>query len=347
MNSLNIFAYDNLLDRLSKLGLPLERLNEKIKWEMFRPVLNTALEKEPKAPGGRPPYDYILMFKILILQRMYNISDDKTEFEICDRASFKCFLGLGIEDNIPDAKTIWAFRDKLAQKEIGHKLFDKFEKMMEEAGLITHTGSIIDATFVDVPKQHNHHQENEDIKNDKVPEEWEDEDQKNKRRQKDTDARWASKNKERHFGYKDHCKVDAESKTIVDYDVTNASTHDSNVFTELLDPEEDQTVYADSAYVGKTVPEGIENQVHEKGYRNHPLTEEQKASNKEKSRVRVRIEHVFAHMTNSMNGINIRSIGMCRAKFNIGMMNLTYNIKRYEFLLRSKATKGSVCQNAG
>ena len=111
--------------------------------------------------------------------------------------------------------------------------------------------------------------------------------------------------------------------------MTDAAVHDSQALIELLD-EKDKVLYADSAYSGepiaKQLSEGIENQIHEKGYRNKPLSEAQKAENKRKSRIRVRIEHVFGYMTGTMRGITVRSIGIARATFNIGLANLLYNL---------------------
>ena len=105
MMQLGLFDKENRLEKLSKLGDSLVRLNKAIDWEQFRPILTTALKKESKGAGGRPPYDCILMFKILILQRIYNLSDDQTEYQINDRMSFMRFLGLGLEDRVPDSET--------------------------------------------------------------------------------------------------------------------------------------------------------------------------------------------------------------------------------------------------
>ena len=181
------------------------------------------------------------------------------------------------------------------------------------------------------------------IKEGKNPEEWEKPENKHKLSQKETDARWAVKNKETHFGYKDHVKCDAESKLITNYGISDAALHDSQLCTELLE-DTDKTIYADSAYssqeIAENLPENCENIICEKGSRNHPLTEEQQTSNRIKSKIRCRIEHIFGFMTNSMHGITIRSVGFNRACFNIGILNLVYNICRYEFLKRSKPPYG-------
>lgn len=335
MKTLNLFAEDDRLEKLSKLGDQLEKLNSVMNWKIFEPTLKSVFAKETKGAGGRPPYDYVLMFKILILQRLFNISDDQTEFQINDRMSFMRFLGLALGETVPDAKTIWNFKNELSNARVTELLFALFTHELETRGIITHTGTIVDATFVDAPKQRNNREENKRVKAGEVPEKW----SENKRHQKDTDARWTKKNNEVHFGYKDHVKVDADSKIITDYAVTGANVHDSQKFTEFLN-DTDETVYADSAYTGQEIPENIRAEICEKGYRNHPLTEEQKAKNREKSKVRCRIEHVFGYMTGSMHGITFRGIGKTRADFNIGLTNLIYNMCRYATLRRVRPVTG-------
>jgi transposase, IS5 family len=336
MKQKGFFDEDDRLKELTRLGDPLEKLNKTISWNIFKPVITKALKKEPKGPGGRPPYDYILMFKILILQRLYHISDAQAEYQIKDRLSFMRFLGISLSEDVPDDKTIWYFREQLVKSNLIESLFNRFLKELEKKNLITREGSIIDATFVDAPKQRNSKDENDLIKDGKIPEEWKKETQKNKLAQKDVDARWTKKNDETHYGYKDHVKVDKDSKLIVGFTVTSANIHDSQELENLIDKRKDKSLYADSAYKGeqieKCLGENIENNIIEKGYKNKPLTEEQKDSNREKSKIRVRVEHVFGHMTNSFKGISIRSIGLKRAVFNIGLLNLTYNLCRYKFL---------------
>ena len=336
MKQRGLFDEADRLQEISKLGDPLEKLNTVIDWNIFKPILKKAMQKEAKGPGGRPPYDYVMMFKILILQRFYNISDAQTEYQIKDRLSFMRFLGLTLNDTIPDDKTIWYFREQLVKAKINDKLFDRFMKELENKNLISHQGSIIDATFVDVPKQRNKKEDNDKIKDGNIPEEWKKPEHKSMRAQKDADARWTKKNDETHYGYKSHVKADSKSKLILKYTVTSASVHDSQELPNLVD-NKDISLYADSAYIGPTIEnclfkKCIENKICERGYRNKPLTKQQQNKNRTKSKTRSRIEHIFGFMTNSMNGIFIRSIGLARAEFNISLMNLTYNMCRYRFL---------------
>jgi IS5 family transposase len=282
-----------------------------------------------------------MMFKILILQKVYNISDDQTEYQINDRLSFQRFPGLSLSDKVPDAKRIWLFREELTGTGITDRIFRDFVRRLEEKGVITHSGSIVDATFVDVPKQRNSREENKAIKEGRAPEDWEGEEKKNMRAQKDTDARWAVKNKEVHYGYKDHIKADKKSKIITEYTVTSAEVHDSQEFGNLINPGKDRCIYGDSAYAGeeiqRCIPRGTGNRIHEKGYRNHPLSKSQQRSNRAKSRIRARVEHIFGTMTNSMGGIFIRTIGAVRAGMQTGLLNPAYNFKRYAYLMGAEA----------
>jgi len=324
------FDQDIRLIKLSKLGDPLERLNQGVDFEFFRELLESRLTREPKGKGGRPPYDYVLMFKILILQRYYNLSDDQAEYQINDRMSFMRFLDLSISDDIPDSKTIWHFTERITDLGLVKELFDSFGKELDRLVLVVNEGKIIDASFVEAPKQRNGKDKNQQIKEGKGDKLWKD--HPNKKRQKDIDARWTKKNFQNYYGYKNHTKVDAKSKLIDSYQVTDASVHDSQTVDALLEQKDKgQELYADSAYVGQDDSLDkyqVKNQIHEKGYKNSPLTEKQKLSNTEKSRTRVRVEHVFGFMENSMGSMFFRKIGVKRAEASIGLMNLTYNMFR-------------------
>lgn len=320
------------LDQLTVQKDPLVKLKERIDFEKFRPQLEKTLHKEDKGIGGARPYDYVLMFKILILQRYYNISDDVMEFTILDRLSFMRFLGLSLADKVPDAKTIWHFREQLVKGNIVKELFTQFKEELRKNNLIANEGKIVDASFVEVPIQRNNRDENKQIKEGKIPDGWKTD--SNKLEQKDVEAKWTKKNGKRYYGYKDHIKIDGKSKIIETYSVTDASVHDSQETGKLLEEEDKgQELHADSAYSGQPVKEivtqyGMKNNIHEKGYRNNQLTEEQKQSNRFKSKTRVRVEHIFGFIENSMGGSFIRTIGLKRATAVVGLMNLTYNIFR-------------------
>lgn len=331
----SFFNENERMEKLTKLGDPLEQLNGIVNWQMFVPVLDRAIPREKSDKGGRPPFDNLLMFKVLVIKRLYNLSHEQTEYQINDRISFMRFLGLVIGERIPDEKTIWLYEDMLSKSEVGKELFELFFAAIDEKGYVTRAGSIVDASFMEAPKRKNTKEQRESLKKGETPQEWADPNHPQKLMQRDTDATWTKKGNEAHFGYKDNVKVDLESKLIVDYTVTTASTNDLKGARELFD-EHDNVAYGDSAYPSLELPEGVVNEISERANRNHPLTQEQKENNHRKAKLRCRIEHVFAGMVQMVGGTNIRCKNKSRAEFNISMLNLLYNMRRVISLNRMR-----------
>jgi IS5 family transposase len=330
-------------ERLSAMGNPLASISTVIDFEFFRETLeHKLLNTNKKNNAGAKPFDVVLMFKIVILQRYYGLGDKQIEYQILDRTSFKNFLGLETGDKVPDEKTVWHFRERETKTGLVEELFEQFTSFLEEQELIFNEGQMIDASFTVAPRQRNTREENKEIKNGEGDGLWND--KPNKKKHKDIDARWTKKNGETFYGYKNHAKVDTKSKFINTYTVTDASVHDSQILDNLLtEKDKEQELHADSAYTGEEQDKIIEkyemkNKVHEKGYRNRPLTDEQKASNTKKSKIRARVEHVFGFMEQSMQGLVLKSVGMVRATGIIGLINLTYNLFRYEQIKRLKIT---------
>lgn len=320
-----LFTQAERRDQHAGFSSPLAKLDASIDWEFFRSELDLALHRSTM---GRKPHDAVLMFKILVLQRYYDLSDEQAEFQMLDRLSFQQFLGLESGGRIPDKNSIWDFKERLGKEGV-EAIFERFNDFLEAAGMRARGGKIIDASFVDVPRQRNTRDENATIKSGEEPAGW----SHAKRRQKDTNARWTKKNDEKHFGYKNHTKISRKHKLIESYKVTEASLHDSQVFEELLDKEKDSDLHADSAYQSAASKEklkelGIRNHIHERAYRNRPLTEKQKASNTRRSRVRARVEHPFAFVK-MMGGDWLRTIGKERAARGTGITNVVYNLCRF------------------
>jgi transposase, IS5 family len=336
-----LFDEQETCQKLSYIGNPLEMIVNAIDFELFRLKLESKLlNKGKKSNAGAKPYDVVMMFKIMVLQRYYGLGDTQVEYQILDRLSFKKFLGLESGDKVPDEKTTWLFRENLTKSGLVEDIFAQFTQFLESKGLTMNQGKMVDASFTVAPRQRNTREENKMIKEGRGNELWND--KPNKKKHKDIDARWTKKDNETFFGYKNHAKVDTKSKFVNRYIVTDASVHDSQPLDGLLGPEDGgQDFYADSAYTGEGQANVINknkmiNKTHEKGYRNKPLTDGQKANNREKSRTRARVEHVFGFMEQSMNGLVVRSVGITRATAIIGLINLTYNIFRYEQVVRLK-----------
>jgi IS5 family transposase len=359
MGQMGFFDLGDRYVGLDKFGDPLVLLKQTIPWEVFRPEL-MALWRTPKekrkSNAGRPPWDEVLMFKVLVLQQLYNLSDDQIEYQIRDRLSFMRFLGLGVEDRVPplgcallacramDAKTVWLYREKLAQAGKVKTLFDRFDAYLRSNGYLAMGGQIVDASIVPVPKQRNSHDENETIKASKTPKGWNR--KPRKKRHKDVDARWTKKHGKSHYGYKNHINADRRHKFIRDYQVSDASVHDSRMLDDLIDAQNTASdVWGDSAYrsadvESKLEDKGFRSHIHYKGKRGKPLTTRQMKANKTRSKVRVRVEHVFGFQERSMGGKFIRTIGMVRARTKIGMMNLVYNMNRMVQFERGVAAPG-------
>ena len=331
MKQLGFFDFDIRIDRINKAGDPLVKLNNTIDWEIFRPTLDKAREKPKKSKAGAKGFDVVLLFKILILQSLYNLSDEAMEYQILDRYSFTRFLGLHAVSKIPDATTIWRFREDLTKAGKVAQLFATFDGFLSKQGFRAQKGQIIDASIVKVPVQRNTRDENKQIKNGKQPEGW----SENKQRQKDTDARWTKKNNKNFFGYKNHISVDVKHKFIREYAVTSANIHDSNVFEELLDPNNtSKDVWADSAYRSQNTVENLQSNgyrehLQRKGSRGRKLSNREQQGNRTRSKIRSRVEHIFGVQAQRAGNLLLRGIGIIRSGTKIGLRNLAFNLDRY------------------
>jgi len=345
------FDVDERLAELSAKGDDLERLNALVDFELFRAALETAVPRGDRSKGGRPPFDHVLMFKVLILQATHSLSDERCEYLIKDRLSFMRFLGLGLADAVPDANTIWAFREALKKADAVEALFARFDAALRDAGFLAMSGQIVDATIVAAPKQRNTFEEKKAIKEGRIPEAWKD--NPNKISQKDRDARWTvkySKAKPREdgslpsvdlaipaFGYKNHVSIDRSFGLIRKWTATDAAAHDGARLEEVLDRANTASdVWADTAYrsaknEAMLSRRGFVSRIHRKKPKGKPMPERMRIANALKSKVRSAVEHVFAHEKGPM-GLVVRTIGIARAKVKIGLANLAYNMRRFVWL---------------
>jgi IS5 family transposase len=331
-----LFDLQFRLQKIDKNGDPLVILNQVVDWELFRPELESLRPDERKSNAGRKPYDPVLLFKMLILKSLYNLSNEAVEQQTLDRLSFHRFLGLTFGDPVPDATTLWLFQESLNADDRARTLFDKFDVFLRENGFQARKGQIIDAAIVQVPKQRNTREENARIKNgeaEAVRAEW----TSAKVAQKDTDARWTQKNGRNFFGYKHHDSVDVKHKMVRGYEVTPANVHDSREFAGLLTENSSTDVYADSAYRSvwhETLLAffGWRPRLQRKATRGRPLTEWERQGNRTRAKVRARVEHVYGTMRQRMGDTVIRTIGLVRAKTVMGLRHLAYNLSRYALL---------------
>jgi len=167
MGQLGFFDADRRLAALSEKGDPLEAIAALIPWESFRADIEAVVltpEEAKKSKAGRKPFDAMVMFRMLVLQSLYNLSDEQIEYQVRDRLSFTRFLGRGVENDIPDGTTLWLFREKLARAGLIATLFDRFDQHLNAKGYIARGGQMVDASIVPVPKQRNTREENEAVK---------------------------------------------------------------------------------------------------------------------------------------------------------------------------------------
>ncbi len=293
------FDLENRFGKLDQLGDPLKALNAVIDWSVFEPILEKGLAKDKKSNAGRPGFDPLLMFKVLILQSLYNLADGQTEFQIRDRFTFLRFLGLTPESRIPDEKTIWLFRESVKARGLQGELFETFTRFLEGQGFAAQRSTVIDARIVEVPKQRNTRSENATIKEGLMPTDWED--KPAKKVQKDIEARWTQKRAKNYYGYKNHISIDIKHKFIRRFEVTAAHVHDSQCFEPLLDRRNSaRTVYADSAYRSEKHERLLKrkrftSRVHHRVWKDQTLTQREQRENRTRSRIRARVEHVFGH----------------------------------------------------
>src|SRR5919202_4594627 len=345
------FDMDERLKRLSDLGDQLKAFAAAVDFELFRPALDTALSWGEGRRGGPPPLDPVMMFKILVIQAQNNLSDERAEYLINDRLSFMRFLGLSLGERVPDATTIWLFRERLVRAGAMDRLFERFDRAVREAGYIAMSGQIVDATLVAVPRQRNTTEEKAEIKAGRIPAAWQA--KPAKLRHKDRDARWTVRfTKARPdaagvlprtdlaipvFGYQSHVSIDRGFGFIRRWAATDAAAYEGRLLREgLLDKTNTAgSVWADTAYRSKTnetfmADNGFTSRVHRKKPPGRPMPVRTARANGRKSKVRAGIEHVFAEQKRRM-GLFIRTVGLARARVKIGLANLTDNLKRLVF----------------
>ena len=350
--------FERSLEALSAEGEPLERLAATIDFEMFRPDLLRALRRGDPSKGGRPGFDPVLKFKMLVLQALHGLSLQQTSYLVRDRLSWLRFCGLRPGADIPDPNTLWDFREALIVAGALERLFRRLDMAISAAGHLPMSGQIVDATLVSAPRQRNTDGEKEAIKAGKTAQEiWPE--KPAKARQKDVDARWTVKfskakpapdGTERPdiaiptFGYKAHISIDRRHGVLRRHAVTDAAAHDGARLREgLIDPNNTASdVWADTAYRSKANAAylrgiGKVSRIHVKKRQGQPMPKWTSRANARKSAVRARVEHPFAVLKGTMRLV-VRTIGLARAESAITFAAMAYTMKRWCWLNRRAAS---------
>ncbi len=339
------------LQALSAKGDPLERLAAAVDFELFRAELEAALQRSDRSKGGRPPYDPVLMFKVLVLQTLYTLSDEQAEYQLKDRLTFMRFVGLALHEPVPDATTIWLFREQLLRAGAIERLFARFDGALRDQGLLAMGGQIVDATVIQARPARLTAEEKAAICRGEEPEGW----SPARRGQIDRDARWTLKRGRKRppadgaskrqaaaiavpvFGYKSHLGIDRRHGLIRTWTVTHAAAHDGGQLGSLLDPTNTasgvwgDTAYRSAANLDLLARRGRVGHLQRKKPRNKPMPRHVARGNTRRGKVRAAVEHVFAAQKRRL-GLIIRTIGIARAKAKIGLANLAYNLTRFAWL---------------
>ncbi len=347
------FDADERYRALTAAGDPLERLAGALDFELFRAELDAALQRSDRGKGGRPPYDPVLMFKVLVLQALYTLSDDQAEYQLRDRFSFMRFAGLALHGPVPDAKTIWLFREQLVRAGAIERLFARFDAALREQGLLAMGGQIVDATVIQARPARLTAEEKAAVRRGEEPEGW----IPARRAQIDRDARWTLKRGRKRapaadgagskrqavaiavpvFGYKSHLGIDRAHGLIRTWTVAHAAAHEGGQLGFLLDPTNTAGgVWADTAYHSAANLEllarrGRVGPLQRKKPRGKPMPRHLARGNATRGKIRAAVEHVFAAQKRRL-GLVIRTIGIARARAKVGLANLVYNLTRFAWL---------------
>ena len=330
-------------------------MDRAVDFEVFRPVLDAALAYADGSKGGRPPYDPVAMFKVLILAAQNTVSDARMEFLIRDRLSWLRFLGFDLGAPTPDENTIRLFREKLIRAKALDTLFAAFDRQLRTRGYLPMGGQIVDATLVAAPKQRNTAAEKAAIKaGNSAGEIWPD--QPARAAQKDTDARWTLKFAKARplpnggpgidiaipsFGYKSSIAICRRYGFIRKAKVTDGARFDGRMLRDVVTSDNTASdVWADTAYRSRSNEAwlrtiGRVSRIHRKKPRGKPMPARTAQANAAKSSIRARVEHVFARQKDQMR-LFVRTIGIARAEAKIGLANLAYNMRRAVWLTRQQ-----------
>ena len=324
---ISLFAGEERKAKRERLGDPLHVLDRHIDFAALAKAVDAKLVIGDSGRGGRPPYPTELMIRLLVLQQLYNLSDEALEYQLLDRSSFQRFAGLEHSGRVPDAKTLWVWRERLKKQDLIGDISEAVGRQLSSAGFIARGGQIIDASIVTVPIQRNRREENEAIGRGEVPNDW----TSAKRGQKDVEARWTQKHGKSYYGYKLHANTDRRWGFIRRMEVTTASANDTTVFETILDEmNTNRTVYADRGYT-KAARErslreaGYRDRIQRKGQAGKPLSEAQQRRNRRIARQRAFGEHPFARLA-QMGGKCLRTIGLARAKAVIELKVIAHNL---------------------
>jgi IS5 family transposase len=333
----NLFAAQEREAKLTKLGDALQVLERHVDFAELASAVDEAAPRPGRERGGRPPFPTEVMVRILLIQQLFNLSDEQMEFQLLDRLSFQRFAGLRDSSQIPDRTTIWTFKERLIKAGASESVFEAVNRQLARHGYIARGGQMVDASIVQAPKQLLNKEEKAIVAENAMPADW----SPAKRRQKDTDARWTKKHGKSYFGYKLSANADKRYKLIRKIKVSTSSEHDTLHFKDVLDPSNtSRDLYADKGYVdgereARLTGQGWRMHIQRKGTKDKAISATQEQRNKRIAKTRARVEHIFAGLT-QMGDKVVRSIGLARATLHLNWKAAAYNLRRLCYLTEAR-----------
>lgn len=331
----DLFADTSRKRKIDEGGDPLQVIAKHINFTELAVLVDAFIERGDGRKGGRPAYPTEVMVRILVLKRLYNLSDEQMEYQLLDRMSYQRFCLLQDCLNVPDRNTIWRFGERIGV-DGAMALLQGVNAQLHRHGYIARGGQAIDATLVPAPRQRISKDERKQLHSGQEPD-WSDA----KRRHKDTDATHTKKHGKSYFGYKLSVSVDHKHGFIRGVATGTASEHDGHHFDEVLDPHNTgKEVNADKAYPSAQRREmlrvlGFKDGLQRKAKAGKPLSDCQQRRNQRIAKKRAKVEHVFAGIRH-MGGKFVRSIGQARASTTMTLMAACYNLKRLASFLDRK-----------
>ena len=329
----SLFADQKREAKLNELGDTLRVLDQHVNFTALAESIDHAAPRPSRQRGGRPPFPTELMVRVLLIQQLFNLSDEQMEFQLLDRLSFQRFVGIRTSSQIPDRTTIWTFKERLINAGASETVFEAVNRQLSRHGYIARGGQMIDASIVQTPKRSIKKEDKEIVADPSMPSDW----SPAKRRQKDVEARWTKKHGKSYFGYKLSASADKRYKLIRKIKVSTASEHDTLHFEAVIDPANtSRDIYADKGYIdgereARLKSEGWRMHIQRKGSKDKALSEAQERRNRRIASPRARVEHVFAGMA-QLGGKTLRSIGLARATLHLNWKAATYNLRRFVYL---------------
>ncbi len=317
-------------ERRARISQKLDDIEQFVDWEVLvEPV--RVIDKSGTKKGGRPRYPLLKMIKLLFLQYLYNLSDPELEDQLLDRRSFREFVGIVSDAEVPDFTTVWVFKETLVEHELMDSLFESIVAQLESRQLILRKGTIVDASIIESSNRPLSKKKRAELEAKRQGD-------KASVAQLDLDAHATEKRGKKYFGYKGHIALDVGSKLIRRRAFTSANVHDSQV---KLFCGDERSFFGDKAYSNNQDKrdcrtKGIFYGVLDKATRRRCLSNRQKTRNGCLSRVRSAVEHPFAYMADKLSYKEAVARTRARNSLRFDMNCVLHNVMRGIYLLKAQ-----------